>query len=61
MGALVMEMMERGELDRKLIRKKLSEFLTRDLDRNLFDLPPSDRDKAVEVTGKSKTPSSTNL
>jgi large subunit ribosomal protein L7/L12 len=38
LGALVIEMMDKGELDRTKIRKRLSEFLTRDIDRKLFDL-----------------------
>ena len=37
LGALLMEMMEKGELDRNKIRKRLSSFLTRDIDRKLFD------------------------
>jgi len=40
LGALMMEMMERGELDKNKIRKRLDSFLTRDIDRSLFDLPP---------------------
>jgi large subunit ribosomal protein L7/L12 len=38
LGALMMEMMDKGELDEVKIRKRLSEFLTRDGDRSLFDL-----------------------
>ena len=38
LGALLMEMMEKGELDRNKISKRLSSFLTRDIDRKLFDL-----------------------
>ena len=38
LGALLMEMIEKGELDRNKIRKRLSSFLTRDIDRKLFDL-----------------------
>ncbi|NJO94235.1 MAG: hypothetical protein HC820_07580 [Hydrococcus sp. RM1_1_31] len=40
LGALMMEMMERGELDKNKIVKRLDGFLTRDIDRSLFDLPP---------------------
>ena len=54
LGALVMEMMERGELDRDKIMKRLSGFLTREIDRNLFDFPILERGKAGNVTGKSK-------
>ncbi len=39
LGALMMEMMEKGEIDSQKIRKKLSSFVTRDIDRKLFDLP----------------------
>jgi large subunit ribosomal protein L7/L12 len=38
LGALMIEMMDKGELDRSKIMKRLSGFLTRDIDRNLFDL-----------------------
>lgn len=38
LGALLMEMMAQGELDKNKIRKRLSRFLTRDIDRKLFDL-----------------------
>ena len=38
LGALLMEMMEKGELEPNKIRKRLSSFLTRDIDRKLFDL-----------------------
>ncbi len=39
LGALMMEMMEKGEIDSQKIRKKLSSFITKDIDRKLFDLP----------------------
>ena len=39
LGALMMEMMKKGELDEKKIMKRLSGFLTSDIDRKLFDLP----------------------
>ena len=39
LGTLMMKMMKEGELDEKRIRKKLDGFLTKDLDRKLFDLP----------------------
>ena len=38
LGALLMEMMEKGELDKNKIKKRLDSFLTRDIDRKLFDL-----------------------
>ena len=40
LGALMMEMMDRGELDKDKIRYRLDGFLTREIDRKLFDLPP---------------------
>ena len=39
LGALMMEMMKKGELDEKKIMKRLDGFLTKDIDRKLFDLP----------------------
>ena len=39
LGALMMSMMKKGELDEKKIRKRLDSFLTKDLDRQLLDLP----------------------
>ena len=39
LGALVIEMMKKGELDEKKILKKLDGFLTKDIDRKLFSLP----------------------
>ena len=52
--ALVMEMMERVELDRDKIMKRLSGFLTLEIDRKLFDLPVKDEQKAGKATVKSK-------
>ncbi len=39
LGALMIEMMKKGELDEKKIMKRLSGFLSKDIDRKLFDLP----------------------
>ena len=39
LGALVMEMMEKGELDSSVMMKRLDGFLTRTGDRTLFNLP----------------------
>ncbi len=39
LGALMIEMMEKGELDEKKILKRLDGYLTKDIDRNLFPLP----------------------
>ena len=36
---LMMLMMKKGELDEKKILRKLDGFLTKDIDRKLFDLP----------------------
>ena len=38
LGALMMEMMKKGELDEKKILKKLDGYLTKDIDRKLFNL-----------------------
>ena len=38
LGALMIDMMKKGELDEKKIIKKLDGFLTKDIDRKLFDL-----------------------
>ena len=54
LGALVMEMMSKGELDRNKIMKRLDGFLTREIDRKLFDFPVLEKGKAGNVTGKSK-------
>lgn len=37
LGALMMEMINKGELDEEKILKKLDKFLTKDIDRKLFD------------------------
>ena len=39
LGALMMEMMKKGELDEKKIRERLDGFLTKEMDRKLFDFP----------------------
>ena len=39
LGALVIEMMDKGELDDGVIMKRLEAFLTRDIDRKLFNFP----------------------
>ena len=49
LGALVMEMMSKGELDRDKLMKRLDGFLTREIDRKLFELPVLEERKAVEV------------
>ena len=43
LGALVMEMIKKGELDKDNIYLKLDSYLTKDIDRRLFDLPLSDK------------------
>ncbi len=52
LGALMMQMMEKGELDKDKILKKLSGFLTRDLDRKLFDLPREESKKSTRSTSR---------
>ena len=39
LGTLMMELMKKGELDEKKIRKRLDYFLTLEMERKLFDLP----------------------
>ena len=39
LGALMMEMIKKGELDEKKILKRLDSFLTKNIDRKLFALP----------------------
>jgi large subunit ribosomal protein L7/L12 len=43
LGSLVMEMMERGDLDRGVMMRALDGFLVRSADRMLFDLPVEDK------------------
>ena len=38
LGALMMNMIKKGELDEQKILKRLDGFLTKDIDRQLFDL-----------------------
>ncbi|ACK74162.1 hypothetical protein PCC7424_5603 (plasmid) [Gloeothece citriformis PCC 7424] len=45
LGALVMEMMDKGELDEAKIMKRLDGFLTREIDRRLFDFSVSKTSK----------------
>ena len=47
LGALMMDMMKKGELDEKKILKRLDGFLTRETDRLLFDfsIPTQDNSK----------------
>ena len=37
LGALMLDLMKKGELDEKKIMKRLDGFLSRDTDRKLFD------------------------
>ena len=48
LGALVIEMMDKGELDDGVIMKRLEGFLSRDIDRKLFDFPVKGDDKVEE-------------
>ena len=45
LGALVMNLMEKEELSREQIMKELDVYLTKDIDRALFDLPSRDEKK----------------
>ncbi|MGK7878594.1 MAG: ribosomal protein L7/L12 [Crocosphaera sp.] len=61
LGALVIEMMDKGELDDGVIMKRLEGFLTRDIDRKLFDFPVKGDDKVEDkkpVTTQGKKPTS---
>ncbi len=50
LGALMMEMMKKGELDEKKIMKRLDVFLTKDIDRKLFDFPaPNQQNKRSRI------------
>jgi large subunit ribosomal protein L7/L12 len=48
LGSLVMEMMERGDLDRGVMMRALDGFLVRSVDRSLFDLPVEDKKDGQE-------------
>ncbi len=54
LGALVIEMMDKGELDDGVIMKRLEGFLTRDIDRKLFDLTLKEDGKGE--SDSTKTP-----
>ncbi len=61
LGALVIEMMDKEELDDGVIMKRLEKFLTRDIDRKLFDLTLKGDDKGEgdsTATTKGKKPKS---
>ena len=63
LGALVQEIMANGELDEEMIMKRLDGFLTRDIDRNLFNFPIKEaekgKDNQTRTTDKKKSPSRT--
>ena len=55
LGALMMDMMKKGELDEKKILKRLDGFLTKEMDRKLFDLTViNEGSKQKMATEKSK-------
>ena len=55
LGALMMEMMKKGELDEKKILKRLDSFLTKEMERKLFDLTLiNEGSKQKVATAKSK-------
>ncbi|MDJ0511064.1 MAG: ribosomal protein L7/L12 [Crocosphaera sp.] len=58
LGALVIEMMDKGELDNGFIMKRLEGFLTRDIDRKLFDFPVQGDSDSTETTPDKKSTSS---
>ena len=49
-----MEMIEKGELEQGKIWKRLDGFLTREIERKLFNLPVKNEQKAGKVAVKSK-------
>ena len=56
LGALVKEMMDNGELDETLILKRLEGFLTREIDRKLFDFPVKAKaEREDNKTGTTQT------
>lgn len=63
LGALVQEMMANGELDEEMMMKRLDGFLTRDIDRNLFNFPIKEpakgKDNQTKTTDKKTSPSRT--
>ena len=48
LGALVMNLMDSGELSREKMMEELDAYLTKDIDRALFDLPPRNEKKKKE-------------
>ena len=48
LGALVMNLMDSGELSREKMMEELDVYLTKDIDRALFDLPPRNEKKKKE-------------
>ena len=58
LGALVIEMMDKGELDDGVIMKRLEGFLTRDIDRKLFDFPVQGDSDSTERASDKKPKSS---
>ena len=62
LGALMIEMMDKGELDDGVIMRRLEGFLTRDIDRKLFDFPVQGdskvEEKNAETTQRKKPTSS---
>ena len=58
LGALVIEMMDKGELDDEIIMKRLEGFLTRDIDRKLFDFAVQGDSDSTETTSDKKPTSS---
>ena len=54
LGALVYEMMDKGELSEGMILKRLEGFLTRDIDRKLFDFPLKQKSQGEDQTEEKK-------
>ncbi|GFE72117.1 hypothetical protein [Chroococcus sp. FPU101] len=54
LGALVMQAMKSDETYKKSVMKQLDEFLTREGDRLLFDLPPLASYPSPDESGKNQ-------
>ena len=49
LGALMMDLMKKGELEEKKIMKRLDGFLTKQIDRKLFDFPTPNQENKRRV------------
>ena len=49
LGALMMEMIDQGELSQEQIWNRLDSFLTREIDRKLFELTPWQKEENEQI------------